>query len=293
MAQILKKGPITLEIDLPSENYQGSRFDWTGKIVALRFNGKPLAGSEFTDTSLLRSCGRGFYNEFGMNSPLGYDQVKPGEWFHKIGVGLLQRDDQSYDFQRPYAIQPANFQVVAGPDQLTIICQSVHRDGYAYRLSKEIGLSASGFSLRYQLENQGEQPILTQEYTHNFLALDRALIGADYVLQFPFVLQTEAFEEMVNPEQLVSLERDTVRFRGTPTQPFFFSNLAGGAEVEAKWTLENHQTRLGITETGDFSTQLVNLWGWGHVISPELFISLEIAPGQRQQWSRTYELYEL
>ncbi len=40
-------------------------------------------------------------------------------------------------------------------------------------------------------------------------------------------------------------------------------------------------------------TNKVNLWGNKHVISPELFINLNIMPGESFKWNRTYSVRNL
>ena len=69
--------------------------------------------------------------------------------------------------------------------------------------------------------------------------------------------------------------------------------MSGGETVKAKWSLENHKSKIGISESGDFQTNAVNLWGCGHVISPELFFTINIQPGQSIAWTRCYSVYEL
>ncbi len=79
-------------------------------------------------------------------------------------------------------------------------------------------------------------------------------------------------------------------FRGTPTEQFFFSHLSGGERVRAEWELVHHKSRIRVHETGNFETEKINLWGWRHVMSPEIFFELEIDPGEIANWSRTYKI---
>ncbi len=69
--------------------------------------------------------------------------------------------------------------------------------------------------------------------------------------------------------------------------------MSGGELVEASWKLAYLPGRIGVSEQGSFHTDAINLWGVGHVISPELFVRLNIAPGQSMAWRRTYEIFEL
>lgn len=293
MAHLLKNKILEVHVHLPSENYNHSRFDWTGKIVEAKFKGKSISGTETINQGEEQLLGKGFYNEFGIDSPLGYHQLQTGEWFHKIGVGLLQKDDTQYDFHKLYKIQPANFEVQFESNKIRIKCQSHLLNGFSYFLEKEISLLESGFKIKYFLENKGRKTIVTNEYNHNFLSINRELIGSNYKLKLPFKIQRELFGENVNPEQLVEIGQQEITFVGTPTEQFFFSNLSGGEMVDAKWTLENTKSKIGISETGNFQTNSINLWGWRHVICPELFIPINLKSGQSMTWSRTYQVYEI
>lgn len=293
MPYLLQSKNLKVTIDTPLENYQVSRFDWTGKIASVKFKNIEVSGIERLDNKEGEHCGKGFYNEFGIDAPVGFADTKIGDWFHKIGVGLLKKDAEPYDFQKAYEVRPADFKVDPHPSKITITCTSKIHNGYGYILKKEIALTESGFVVRYQLENTGANTIITNEYNHNFLAFDNELIGTDYHLKFPFELQPGHFGETVNPEQKVVLGEKYFMFIGTPKDQFFFSKLAGDKTVTAQWELQHLKTKIGIRETGSFPTHSINLWGWTHVISPELFHSISLQSGEATEWTRTYEIFSL
>ncbi|MGB5435401.1 MAG: hypothetical protein WBM98_05870 [Maribacter sp.] len=293
MAHLLKNKNLELHIDFPEDNYNFTRFDWTGKITQVKFQNRPLSIAERTDIVDDTIYGKGFYNEFGIESALGFEETAIGGWFHKIGVGLLQKDSDEYLFHKNYRIRPAKFKISTAQHEFIISCTSDTVNGYAYVLKKEIALRESGFVINCRLENTGEKDIRTDEYVHNFMALNNALMGSDYELKFPFQLKPERFKETVNRERQVALGLNVVGFNGTPNEQFFFSDLSGGEYVQASWELLHHKHKIGISETGSFKTNKVNLWGWKHVISPELFFQIYIQPGESTEWSRTYKVFNL
>ncbi|MDG1573319.1 hypothetical protein OZ410_13400 [Robiginitalea sp. M366] len=293
MPHHLVNSNIELEIDLPLEGYEATRFDWTGKIREVKYRGVSLCGAEQRDAPHPEGLGWGFYNEFGIEGALGYGEAPIGGWFHKIGVGLLQKGEGPYDFLKTYPVQPAAFEVQSAADRLELVCRSEMALGYAYVLHKTIRLLAHGFALEYRLENTGERPIRTTEYNHNFTAIGQALIGPEYRLRFPFALRPDSFEETVNPEGKVLLGTQDLSLKGTPKDPFFFSHLSGGEAVTAQWILEHSGHGLALSEQGNFTPAKVNLWGWGHVISPELFHAIALEPGRATAWSRIYQVKEL
>ena len=293
MPHILKNKNLEIHIDLPLENYNFSRFDWTGKIVQVKFQNMLVSSVESTVTENEHAVGKGFYNEFGIDTPLGFEETAIGGWFHKIGVGLLKKEDAHYLFSKNYEVKPADFKVIAEPNRLIISCTSKNINGYAYLLKKEIVLYESSFIINYYLENTGAKDIISDEYVHNFTGINNELIGNNYRLKFPFQLKPSHFTETVNPEQKVQIGQNEITFSGAPKEDFFFSNLTGSENVDAKWALTNLESNIGISETGNFQTNKVNLWGAKHVISPELFFTIALKSSQSKEWSRTYNLYTI
>ena len=293
MPYFLSNTNLELHIDGPLENYNFSRFDWTGKIVQVKFQGMSVSIAERPDGENEDEFGKGFYNEFGMDTALGFEEAEVGGWFHKIGVGLLKKEDEPYLFTKPYEIRPATFETNTESDKVLIRCTSQKVNGYCYMLRKEIKLHDSGFSIHYHLENTGDKTITTDEYGHNFMALNNQAIGSDYVLRFPFELKPEVFKAIVNPEDKVYAQRHEIKFKDTPREVFFYSHLNGGETVNAAWELLHLDSKFGIRESGSFKTDKVNLWGRQHVISPELFFKISLKPGQSGEWSRHYELFSV
>lgn len=293
MTYILKNKNLEIKIDLPLENYNFSRFDWTGKIVDLKFHNIQFSTSERTDGQNENSFGKGFYNEFGIDTALGFEDTEIGGWFHKIGVGLLKKEESQYLFSKNYKVKPAEFKISAESNRILIRCKSQVTNGYGYLLQKEIQLAESGFTLKYYLQNTGEKDISTDEYGHNFMAINNDLIGKKYVLKFPFQLEPGLFSETINPELKVTIGQNEIKFNSTPDEQFFFSNLSGNENVDASWQLINLESKIGISESGSFQTNKVNLWGWKHVICPELFYKINIKPGESTEWTRNYRIKKI
>ena len=293
MAHILKSNSLKVAIDLPLENYKGSRFDWSGKISSIRFKDLPLTTIEDTSSKDVNFLGKGLYNEFGITNPVGYNETPMGGWFHKIGVGLLKKEHKDYLFHRNHLIKPARFDIAYEDRKIKIICKSELINGYSYILKKEITVSENSFTINYSLHNTGEKKIITDEYVHNFMAINNALIGEDYTLKFPFQINPSLFDETVNSENKVEIGLDNVTFNKTPEKQFFFSNLTGGKELQAEWMLTNLKNGVGIKEIGNFKTNKINLWGWGHVISPELFFKISVDPKKTIEWSRKFNVFKI
>ncbi|MDP5168647.1 MAG: hypothetical protein NWR72_00255, partial [Bacteroidia bacterium] len=134
MPLTLSNARLRLHLDLPHENYQRSRFDWSGKITQVFFQGIPLTAVETTAGEPGQFYGQGFYNEFGMDALPGFQEANIGDWCHKIGVGLVRKESETYLFHQDYDIRPATFEVKAEPERCEISCESELVNGYAYLL---------------------------------------------------------------------------------------------------------------------------------------------------------------
>lgn len=290
MPQILKNKNIELLIDSPLEGYNSSRFDYTGKITTLKFQNILISSLENPNSEHADILGKGFYNEFGIDNALGFEDTEIGGWFHKIGVGLLKKINHNYKCTKVYEVKPAQFTLTTKDHKFLIRCKSETINGYAYILEKQIELQNNGFTITYILENTGEKAIITDEYVHNFMAINNDAIGPNYELTFPFNIKPDLFEETVNPEQKVLIGKKGLKFKDTIEKEYFFSNLSGNHCENASWELKNSKSTITISETGSFKTNKVNIWGQKHVISPELFIGININPGKSTKWSRDYKI---
>lgn len=293
MSQLLKSNNLEIKIDLPVSGYNFSRFDWTGKIVSVKYKGIEIAGVEQLNVVNKNLFGKGFYNEFGFDKPVGFYEAKNGDYFHKIGIGLLKKDGSEYEFSNNYEIRPAKFNFSVTNNRIITECISQSANGYSYTLIKQIEVLESSFYVKYCLKNNGEKTIVTNEYNHNFLAINNELVGSDYILNFPFDIQPLFFKETVNPEEKVKIGKNKITFNGIPNEQFFFSNLSGNDCVDATWELINTKTKIGIREVASFKTARVNLWGWKHVISPELFFDINLESNNSVEWARTYSIFDL
>ncbi|MGB5237824.1 MAG: hypothetical protein WBM43_01905 [Flavobacteriaceae bacterium] len=293
MPHILRSRELEVHFDQPNEGYNFSRFDWTGKITLVKFQDEPFSTLERMDSVNINEYGQGLYNEFGMDTALGFKEAEMGDWFHKIGVGALRKQTADYQFTFPYEIRPANFIVEANTDRITVNCLSEIINGYVYELKKEFQIHDNCLTIDYILKNTGSKPIVTEEYVHNFLGIAREKIDAEYVLKFPFEIDKDKLGDKVNPGKKVILDKKEIRFSGASEEQFFFSYLNGDRSVQAIWELEHSKRNVGVRESVSFISNKINLWGWEHVISPEIFHQFSIEPGESTNWTRTYDFYHL
>lgn len=283
----LKNGHIRLLIEEPKEGYQGPRFDWTGKINQFWWNDISFCGEEKESGS--DQMGRGFYNEFGLSDPIGYDQCKNGEYFPKVGVGLLKKySNDPYDFFYPYEIRPFEFCIKRSENSVSVQCLNKDFESAIY-LEKEIVLTRDGFVINYNLENIGNHLIETSEYVHNFLSIKSEGVSSDLHLQFEGGVHFHSFQNGLNPDGSMDIINNSLIWKGTPENDFFFENISRPHEG-INWTLIHKKLKVGITEIVDFKPSKINLWGRSNVVSPEIFKAIQLEPGNAQSWKREFRV---
>ncbi|WP_055108989.1 hypothetical protein [Paenibacillus ihumii] len=274
-------------------DYKGMRFDWSGFItgVTLRDGDHSFCVPESLITGE-GTGGQGLCNEFSIREAIGYEHTAIGGQFPKLGVGLLTRtDEQPYRFYRDYPLQP--FRIEAEMKNRQSLAFTVHPEncsGYAARLEKVISIAGNRLRIQYQLSNTGTNRICTEEYNHNFLGIDGQPIGPEYELKFPFAIRPWSDD----PGTLdgVRIDGGEVTWAGEPKKPFYFQ-VDGFQACSSPWLweLKHRPSGAGVREISSFPVSSAAVWGMGHVVSPEIFIRLELAPGESVTWSREYEFY--
>lgn len=177
------KGALEIALHEPLDGfYRGTRFDRSGVFDSVRFRGVELADRWFEGYDTFRHdtvCGPA--EEF---SAIGFDGVKTGCSFLKIGVGLLIRPDEApYDRFRLYGIcDPGKWESCAEEDKA--VFRHILEGCYDY--TKEIAvLSEDTVEIRHVLN--GLLPETEVEvYNHNFWTMGHLAVGPQRKIDFPF-----------------------------------------------------------------------------------------------------------
>jgi hypothetical protein len=311
---ILHSGRLEVEIALPGTVYRRTRFDWTSFITQVTLDGQHTFCVPEDYDSQKGTGGIGFCCEFGNEKAIGYVDARPGEFFPKPGIGLLVRPGEgAYNFFHDYEVaRPFPIHIESGPDFARFTVDPLDCQGYAVRLVREMRVMENRLEITCTLENTGTQAIHTHEYCHNFTGIDCQPVGAGYHLQFPYPLQFEDMSEsyrsflpkplqkitphfvlkqlvasqMVN--DVLSVSGGDVRWKWTPKKSFFGRPLGFFKTDQPQWKLVYEPTGVRAQESDDFSPARVALWGAAHVISAEVYVDIDLEPGQSQTWTRRY-----
>lgn len=280
---LLKSPRLSVEIAPPGTMYQGSRFDWTAFITQVILDEQHTFAVPESLIPGQGSGGVGFCNEFGISEPIGYDDAAPGHHFPKLGVGLLRRpDDEAYNFFRPYEITPFPIRVETTDDRCVFTVDPLDCGGYAAGLTKSVTVHDNTLRIDYRLENVGQKPLRTTEYCHNFIGIDRQPVGPDYCLSFPYPVR------LTETPGILDIHGESVSWKGIPTEDFYFRPEDFSQTSPHRWELFHCPSGLQVTEESFFQPDLIAVWGKGHVISPEVFVRIDLKPGESMTWARQY-----
>lgn len=294
MSFILKNERLLLEIATPGIDYTRTRFDRNGMVFKITLeNAYQFAGHHPVN------CISGPVNEFGLHTPIGYKECLPGDWFSKIGVGLLKKiDSVPYDKFNDYQVRPYQTEIIEEPHAIHFRSDSGYWKGWSFAYEKSVLLLDNHIIFQYKLENHGAKVINTEEYNHNFFCLNGAKPekGFSLDLHFPFSTVNEE-SETANYNGKLSKSRwrnfliqsyNGLRYSCPASESFMFRNITESREVNPSWTLRDLQSGLSVTEKVDFHTSFINLWGNPDFICPELFYSINLKPGEKCHWAREY-----
>lgn len=295
MAITLHNSNLKLKIETPGEKYRGSRFDWNGTVTQIWYKGKKmLAGEKMLFHRNNKIFGRGLHNEFGIKHCVGYEDIPVGEYFPKIGTGWLKKDEKPYFFYTQYKLDVLDFSWQKVSDTKAIfMCDSGIRNGFGYRYTKTIELKDDTFQISYNLENVGEKKISTTEYIHNFLLPAKKNIGPHLELAFNWEYDKANLSENVKTENLIDFTANGLKYQKTPDVEYFLGGVWEARKVKnfgqnGKWTLTDSASGIKMSETASFVSFHTDVWGHKQCVSPELFIWLDVEPGQSKDWNRTY-----
>jgi hypothetical protein len=308
----ISNGQIKAKIYLPDAKngyYRSTRFDWSGALYNLEYKGHEFYGIWYDriDPNVINwvyqgpdvvsgpcSALAGPVDEF--ETPLGWNEAKPGGTFIKIGVGVLRRGDGNYQRFKPYDVLDSGKWTVKKQRDSVEFTQELSdpATGYGYLYHKVVRLvkGKPELVIEHRLKNTGKRAIESTVYNHNFVVLDKQPPGPDFKVKLPFVIQPTRppnkdlidvrGNEMVYAKSLVGQDQAVVQFKG-------FSDNASDTEM----IFENKKVGAGMRVTGDRPLIRDMLWSIRTVLAIEPYIAVNIQPGSEFTWKNMTEYYTL
>lgn len=300
----ISSSDLHVKIYLPDSKsgfYHASRFDWSGMISSLTYQGHEYYGQWFQRVdSKVRdfaydgadivaspcTAALGPAEEFDQ---LGYQEA--GDAFVKIGVGLLRKPgDSNYNrFTLYEVVDPGKWSVQKTANSIEFT-QTLDDARYGYVYRKAISLAGNEMTISHSLKNTGSKPIDTTVYNHNFLRIDGAAPGPDYTITVPFAIQSSRppnadFAEIRGNRILYKKLLENQDRVAAPMQGF------GADAKDFDIRIENKTSNAGLRITGDRPLQSESLWSIRAVLAVEPFVKIHAAPGQEFSWSLKYTYF--
>jgi len=308
----ISNGQITAKVYLPdavSGYYRSTRFDWSGALYSLEYKGHNYYGVWYdrVDPKVINwvfdgndivsgpcSALYGPVNEF--QTPLGWDESKPGGTFIKIGVGVLRRGDGDYNRYRPYdVLNPGKWTVKKHKDSIEFQQElSDPSSGYGYLYRKVIRLEKGkpNMVIEHSLKNTGKKAIESSVYNHNFVALDKQPPGPDFTFRVPFQIKP------MRPlnKGVVELHGNEVAYlrplAGKDEQAVLMQGFGDNAS-DSEIVMENKKVGAGIRIRGDRPLVRELLWSIRTVLAVEPYVAINVQPGAEFTWKDMFEYYTL
>ena len=289
----LDNGHLQVSIYLPDAEhgyYRGTRFDWSGIIERVDYQGHRFYAPLHADHDPLGhdSVG-GPAEEFAMFQPMGFAEAAAGESFVKIGVGLLARgDSDKYQFDGDYRLLRAGeWNIEHTTDRVEFSQELVGERGWAYRYRKTIRLlpGEAEFEIAHRLENSGEKTIDINHYNHNFTLIDDLPYGPDYQVEFPF---SSAAPMPINEWARLrgnAIEVDRALGDASLWLPVFVGEDPGHYNAAL---VRNMKTGAAVEFSGDAAITRMVFWAVERAACPEPFIQLRLESGQQREWATRY-----
>ena len=305
---VISNGLIRATLHLPDKDkgfYRSTRFDWSGVVGSLEYAGHQYYGPWFTksdpplrdfvyrDLDIVagaQSAITGPAEEFRL--PQGYLAAQPGGTFVKIGVGVLRKaDETNYSpFGKYELVDPGTWTVRTHTDSVEF-AQKVHDpgSGYGYEYQKTVSLAPGRpeLTIAHSLTNIGGLPIQTSQYNHNFLVLDGAATGPDFLITVPFPIQTTRPPDPAFAEIRGNTIAYVKMFEGEDMVSFPLQGFGSEAK-DYDIRIENRRTGAGVRVTADRPLARLVLWSIRSTICMEPFIDVSTAPGDTTSWTLTY-----
>jgi hypothetical protein len=298
----ISNGVIHAKLYLPDAAngyYRATRFNWSGVIASLDFQGHNFFGVWIPRYDpLLHDAITGPVEEYRTGeSALGYAEAKVGGTFIRIGVGLLRKPDETpfQQFKTYEIVDHGKWTAKASADAVEFTQELADpSSGYAYLYKKTVRLAknAPRLVIEHSLKNTGKKSIETNVYNHGFFMIDGQPSGPDFTVKFPFdvkaVAELQGLAEMRGKE-LHYLKELEPGGQSVHTQLTGF----GDSARDFDFRVENRKTGAGVHVTGDRPLWKIDFWSIRTTVCPEEYINMKIEPGKESQWRISYDFYVL
>ncbi|MFC1761201.1 sulfatase [Planctomycetota bacterium] len=299
---VLSNGNVEMSVFLPDTEkgyYRSTRFDWSGIVWQLTCNGHSYFVPRHTPHDPEKNGhAMSLVGEFSIGNneliPQRYPETKAGETFMKVGAGVLRKpaDDLEYLFHTNYElVDPGTWTTQHGKNWVKFTHVLSDEHGYAYTYTKHMELiqGSNRLIIRNTLKNTGTQPILEDHYNHNFFTIDSETPGPQYNVKLAFTPDAATNHP---PKETAVLEGNKLVYLQDVPDAFHLKLSGfGTSPTDGRVIIENTHTGAGVDVGGDFPLYGFNLYTSKRAVCPEIFVKIDVTPGETQRWTRTYRFF--
>lgn len=302
----ISNGIVSVRIYLPGEGgfYRGTRFDRAGVVAHATYEGNDYGRYWFSsyspmvhdfawrDHQVTVSTASGAAGPAEEFTAISFDEAGQGGKFLKVGVGILKRDTDTYDFVHTYPVVNEGKRGYTATKTSVRLTQDLNdKDtGYGYRYAKTVRLvpGKPEMVIEHVLTNTGTKPIETAVYCHNFLSLspgnENVALTAPFKLEAGKPLQPDAAQ--VSGDTLKYLR--PVKEGESVTTPFTgFSDKVSDYDFK----VVNTATGFGQRIRANQPLARINFWSIRTIFSWEPYIAISLKPGETKRWTYTYDYF--
>lgn len=285
---------ITAKLYLPDVNtgyYRGTRFDWSGVIHSLTFDGHEFFGEwQDSDDPHLHDRITGPVDSFDVDTEIG-----DAETFLRIGVGVCGKPNQASEWKHPFRVVDAGeWGMSQGANWIEfthVVSDKTTQQGYRYTKRLTLTPNQPELVIDHALTNTGKKEIVTDVYNHNFFVIDGQPTGPDFVVAFPFKLTAD--RDLKGIGQIKSSQLTYERMIPDGEQIFTLLTGYGSTVDDNRFSIENKKTKAGVRVATDRPLSKLQFWSPRTTLCPEPFVHLSIKPKQSDRWSIHYTFYSL
>ena len=287
---LLSNDRLRIEISEPGEKPNETvRFDRAGFVSDVTLDGAyHFAANEPGNLAHPSTGGRGFCCEYKANYS---DEVPDGEYYPKLGVGLIRREG-SYKFFNKYSdVRHFPVTVTKSDSEAVFVTEPELCLGIAMRQTKKISIEDNVMTMTVTVVNEGSRDIDTQEYCHNFISVDGMGISPEYSVTFPLLqLPSQDLENEYPTPCNYHAEGSRIRYLRTEREVSLCKIPLIGYEQQKPftYTVAHDGAKARVEGEDDIVCHEIILWSTDHIISPEVIQHFVIAPGESYTWTRKW-----
>lgn len=283
--------------DAEKGSYRATRFDWSGIIYSLEFNGRQYYGKWYAKHDpLVNDAITGPAESFDTDGAgLGYAETHAGGLFIRIGVGWVEKpEERAFSPFRTYKVVDAGkWKVTKGKDYVEFQQTLPEKSGYAYVYTKRVTLTAGKpeMVISHSLKNTGTKIINTTQFNHNFFVMDGKPSGPGITVKVPWDIKVVTDFKGV----LEASGGELVYLKEITGNQYAQSLLQGYGPTAKDYdiSVENKNAGIGARITSDRPIIRFNFWTRKETVCPEPYIQLQVQPEKIEKWETRYQYYTL